>query len=408
MLNTNHYFFLVIVTLMMSVSLLATDIYLPALPEMTEYFNCSQTDIQRSFTVFLIGLAGCQLISGMLSDKFGRKRVVVIGFTVFTISSVLCAHSSNLAELNTCRLLQAIGGGVGSVVGRALVVDRFNRDGSVKIFSTIFPVIGLSAAVGPLIGGYLTYYWGWRSPFIFIASFGFLVLLMAISCLKDVKKNPVITLETETMDLLPINESKLGYLAIIRNLEFLGYALIICAGFCVFRCYTVESPFVFNSQGYGAEEIGHFYIVLSLSYLSGNLIARKLANSLKVSQLLAIGFSFFVSGGFCMVCASYLFSSSPYSVIIPMSLVTLGNGFLFPVGSASALTSVPSHLTGSASGLMGAMQFVFAALCINWVGEFSQGQALPMSIFIAGIILLGYCNYLFFVVYKTKPRVTAT
>lgn len=406
MRHKNHYFFLVVVTLMMSVNLLATDIYLPALPEMVTFFNCSHTDIQQSFTIFLLGLATCQLLAGMLSDHFGRKKVVVIGFIIFTLASFLCSFTSTLGELLICRLFQAVGGGVGSVVGRALIVDKFNRQESVKIFSTVFPIIGLSSAVAPLIGGYLTTFWGWRSNFFFIGGFGLVILSMALLCLKGNKfSKPHVSPEERIGNSLTARLQ--GYMSVIRNPEFLSFAFIICAGFSVFRSYTVESPFVFNNQGFGAEEIGHFYIALSLAYLIGNLTARKLSNSLNISQLLAIGFSFFVLGGLCMLTSSYLFSASPYSIIAPMAIITTGNGFLFPVASAGALTAVSSKYAGTASGLMGAMQFVFAALCINWIGDFSQGQALKMALFIGTIILLGLGNFILLVVYKPKTPVTA-
>jgi DHA1 family bicyclomycin/chloramphenicol resistance-like MFS transporter len=109
-----------------------------------------------------------------------------------------------------------------------------------------------------------------------------------------------------------------------------------------------------------------------------------------------------------MIVSSMLFSESPYAIIVPMSLITFGNGFLFPVGSAAALTAIPTVYAGTASGLMGAYQFVIAAVCINWVGEFSHGESIYLSIFIGAIILTGLCSYLFLVVYKPKTRLTVS
>jgi len=385
----NHYFFLSIVTLMMSVNLLATDIYLPSLPEMATHFGCSQAEIQVSFTIFLLGLAGCQLLAGRFSDYFGRRRVAMIGFSVFAIFSFLCTKATSLEQLNLFRLIQACGGGVGSVIGRALVIDRFNRQESVKAFSTIFPIVGLSAAVGPFLGGYLTHFWGWQSTFIFIAGFGGLILILTMVCLNNDAAVSIRTVEEKL--------ERRSYFKVIGNPEFWGYALMVGASFAVFRSYSVESPFVFSNQGYEAEEIGHFYISLSIAYLVGNLIAKKMINRFSLNKVLKIGVSILISGGCLMSFSTYLFQNNPYALIIPMSVVTLGNGFLFPVASAGALTAVSNAFAGTASGLMGATQFILAAACSYWIGKLCQGQAVALSLFVTAIIFLGLGSFLLLV-----------
>jgi DHA1 family bicyclomycin/chloramphenicol resistance-like MFS transporter len=422
MKSQNHYFFLLVVIMIGSVSLLATDIYLPALPEMATYFNCNQTQIQSSFTVFLLGLAGCQLATGMLTDKFGQKRVALVGFSLFTLASLGCAYATTLPEFIGFRFMQAIGGGVGSVIGRAVVVDRFKRHEAVKIFSTTLPIIGLSSAVAPLIGGYLTYYLGWRSTFFFMVVFGITLVIFAFLFLSNKKVMADKTLAAVDLNMdvaLDLNSDLINkqnkkharhkvqqYFGTLRNLEFLGYALIVCAGFCIFRSYTVESPFVFHKQGFEPEEMGHFYIALSVAYFSGNMVAKKLVNKQSLENVLRIGLGFSLLGGICMVTSALLYTQNPYGVIVPMSIITFGNGFLFPISTAGAMTSVPAQFSGTASGLMGCIQFVMAAVCINCVGRICQGELLPLSIFIGTIIFLGLCSYLILIATRSKATVT--
>lgn len=382
---------------MSSVSIFANDTYLPALPDMAVHFNSTQTEIQLSFTVFLLGLAGSQLIAGVLSDRFGRKKIVISGFVLFTVASVLCAYADTLDQFILFRILQAIGGGVGSVTSRALVVDRYGRQESVKIFSTVFPIVGSSSAIAPLIGGYLTYFFGWQSNLFMIASFGLIILLCVFLCLKNKEPNA----QTDQLSQTKMQ----GYWDVIGNLEFLGYALIIGVGFCVFRSYSVESPFVFNSQGYAAEEMGHFYIALAVAYIAGNLCAKKLINKLTVDSVLRVGFLFFILGGFCMVGSLLIFDNNPFAIIIPMAVITFGNGLLFPVASAAAMTSVRAEHYGTASGLLGAIQCVLAAFCSNWVGELCQGRAISLSLFIGTLIVIGFLSYLLLVVYRPKSDV---
>lgn len=419
----NHFLFLVVVILIGSVGLVGTDIYIPALPEMANYFNCNQSEIQTSFTVFLLGLAASQLTTGILADKFGQRRVAVLGFSLLILASIGCAFASSLSEFIAFRFMQAIGGGVGSVMSRAVVVNRFRRQEAIKTFSTTLPLIGLSSAIAPLIGGYLTYYFGWRSNFFFMIIFGITVLLLAIFCLnnenslvseaKDPQPDPhkdlhkglhsAAHLQSNTQTLSRLQ----GYKSILINIEFLSFAFLVCAGFCVFRSFTAESPFVFNNQGFGPEEIGHFYIALSLAYLAGNMTAKRLVNKFHLFRVLKVGICSSVLGGLLLILATWGFGESPMAVIIPMSVVTFGNGFLYPISTAGAMTSVPGKYSGAASGFMGAIQFVTAAACINWVGKVCQGEVIPMSLFIGAIILIGLMCYLF-LISRPEPRLTPT
>ena len=154
---------------------------------------------------------------------------------------------------------------------------------------------------------------------------------------------------------------------------------------------------MFDNQGYAADEMGSFYLALSMAYLVGNLMARRLISSFTLEKVMNIGFILLMVGGVCLVMSSLYFDGNPYSVILPMAIVTLGNGFIFPTGSAGAMLSVPTTFSGRASGLLGALQFTTAAMFINWIGGVCQGQAFSMAVFIGGIILLGLLCYRFLV-----------
>lgn len=406
MFKDNYYIFLLVIILMSGIGLFATDIYLPALPQMATYFNCSHSEIQTSFTVFLLGLAGCQLVAGMLSDWVGRKRILLLGLTLFIIASFLCTLAESLSQFIIFRLFQAMGGGVGSVISRIIISTRYDRQKAVKIFSTVFPIVGMSAAVAPLVGGYLTYFFRWQVTFYFMSCFGIITFLLVLFFLENDRK-----INKESQKIVSsdndIQSSRLrGYLSIIRNLEFLGYAFIIGAGFSVFRSYTVESPFVFDNQGFVVEEIGRFYISLSIAYIMGNLSAKLLVNKMSLDKVLRIGLSFFAFGGLCMIVSAITFIDTPYAIILPMGIITMGNGLLFPVSSAGAMTSVSATVSGLASGLMGALQFIMAAFCIHWVGIICQGQAIHMSLFIGTIILFGIGSYIVLLVYRSKAAIS--
>ncbi len=412
--------FLILVIMIGAVGMLATDIYLPALPEMSEYFHCTQSDIQGSFTVFLLGLAGCQLIYGGLCDYFGRKPVMIFGLMLFITASILCSVVESLSSFLFFRVLQAIGGGAGSVVSRAIITASYDRTQAVKVFTTTFPIIGLSAAIAPFFGGYLTYYFGWKSTFYFVAAYGVIALITVLIFFKDKEKKGKVAKE-EMIKGIVDKEHKIdsrfssqllnvlkGYKEVIMNADFLGYSLIVSAGFSAFRSFTAESPFVFNKHGYGPDEMGHFYIALSAAYLIGNLIAKKLVGNMNLERVLSIGFGFLCLGGIALYLGSHYVDFSPYMIILPMAMVTLGNGFLFPTGSAGALSSVPVNISGTASGLVGALQFVLAAICIHWIGGFCEGHAPYLSIFIGSIIFVGLCSFLILLLRRSRTELTLT
>lgn len=396
MLTENKTIFVTILILMSAAGLVASDICLPALPEMAIYFDCRQTDIQASVAIFLFALAGSQLAYGALSDRFGRKAILIFAFTLFTIASFLSAGATTLSQFLFFRGLQAIGAGAGSVLSRTIIVERFNKVDTIKMFTTIFPIVGLSPAIAPFVGGYLSYFWGWKASFYAMALFGIVVIFAVMMFLQD---KPALKRQrdTEQTKALGQEQAVYGYFHVLRNTTFLGYALILCISYSVFRCYTTESPFVFDRQGFVAQEIGYFYITLSAAYVLGNLGAKKLVTVWSVDRALSMGFLFFVLGGVSLAGSSYLFSESPLAIIIPMSIIALGNGFLFPIGSGAAMSSVPSHFSGGASGLLGSLQLSIAALSVYYIGMVSGGNAFSMALYLLGMISFGFFSFIWVV-----------
>lgn len=409
----HHYFFLSIMILMSAVGLFATDVYLPALPQMATHFNCTQSEIQTSFWVFLIGLGSCQFIFGFLGDKFDRKKIVLIGFILFTVASLLCVFAKSLPQFIFLRFLQAIGAGVGSVMSRAIVAANFNRFETVKIFSTTMPLVGVSASIAPFVGGYIADHIDWRGIFYFLAIYGFVTLTLVFFFLKESMHRGT-SGSANSEDESPriaVKEDKLkkttqfilqtrNYFKYLLNIEFLAYALVVCTGFCVFRSYSIQAPFIFTEMGYSSEDIGKVYLILSAAYFIGNMVAKKLVNIFHMETVLKMGFICMVTGGLSMLSSIFLFEGNPYTIIIPMMIIIFGNGFLFPIGSAAALTSVPANFSGRASGLLGTLQFLIGALCVSWVGELCSGEALSTAVFICSIISVGLAIYFLLMVYK--------
>ncbi len=390
MVDKNQFQFIFLVTLLSSISLFSTDIFLPALPQMAEFFQCSHAQIQMSFSISLIGIAACHLLTGLLADRFGRKKVLLFGMILFTTASILCALAQTIQQFVLFRLLQAIGGGSGSVISRTLIVDRYDRKEAVKIFSTIFPIASIGGAIAPFIGGYMTYFWTWQVTFIFIAIVG-VGILTSVIILENKE-----ALSPSSTPIEPLSSQLAGkkHLEVVTNLEFIAHVCIIAACFSAFRSYIVESPFVFTAQGFDVQEIGRFYMLPSVSYIIGNLLAKRLIQNQMPNQLLRTGMILFVFGAACLLVVTYIFPFSPYALIIAMSMLIFGNGLLFPTASAGAMTAVPKKHAGIASGFLGASGFIASALAISWVGDFCQGDAQKLAFFIAVPVVFGLISYL--------------
>lgn len=352
--------FLTILVLTSVMGLIASDIYLPAMPSMSTYFGASDLEIKKTLSFFLLGLSFSQLIYGPLTDKFGRKKVLIFGTILYTLASVMCSTADNIQALILFRFLQAVGACSGMVIARAIVADLYSKEEGAKVFTTIFPIIGVSPALAPVIGGFLTTHFGWRANFDFIAILGLVIVLLAIFCLKE-------TLPQEKRHTIGIETIAKNYASVLSNKLFLLYATLVCCAYGAYFAYLTNSSFLFSTFGYQAKNIGFFYITLSFGYISGNLLAKRMIKTIPIDKALWIGGSIFLLGGLLMLGFTVFDIKSIALIILSMSILTIGNGFLLPLGIISAM-STSSTKAGTASGTIGFLQLGSAALFSFLVG----------------------------------------
>lgn len=379
---------LVLLCMMCVIALLSSDIYLPAMPIIAHAFNTHISNVQYTLSIYLLGLSICQLIYGPLSDYWGRKKILTIGIAIFIIASVACTLSKTLPQLLIARFFQALGACSGMVMSRAIAGDLFGRVEAAKVFTAIFPVVGASSAIAPIIGGYLTDWSGWQACFLFLSFFGCVLFLGIILFLGETKKRIG---NSETLRTV-LKEIPL----IFTNYHFIGYTLIVSSAYAAYFVYLAESPFIFQRYGFAPHQIGFFYILLSLFYIVGNLTGRKLINYMSVNGAIIIGICLFLISSISLLCESFIGTSNPFWIIMAMSIQTSGNGFLFPLGTASTVTLFPQS-AGTASGLMGFLQLSTASLSVGLLGYTTHNQELPMAIFITCTALVCTLSFYFFI-----------
>lgn len=358
--------------------LVGSDVYLPTLPLIGHALSQPTESMQLTLGIYLLGISVGQLVMGILTDRYGRKPLLLLGMGLYALASLGCAGSSTLTMLLICRLFQALGASSGLVIGRAIIGDLFKPSEAGKIFATVFPFVGMSPAISPAIGGFIGHYFGWQANFIFIALFALSVLVLAFLTIPE---------SLSPADRKPLSLFKIvsTYPAILKDRQFLSYALAPCVAYIAFFAYIAQSPFLFYAQGFGEREIGLTYITLSLTYLLGGFYSRRLLKENSLDDVLNQGFTYFRIGALVFLIGG-LMQVPPVLMVLQISVLTFGNGFLIPLGTAGVVSSFPGRV-GYASGLLGFMQLGVAALTSTFIGMISLNQYDRLAMFIFAIVM---------------------
>ncbi len=376
----NSLLFLITLTLMSTAGLVGSDVYLPTLPEIGHLLMKDSHAMQFTLSIYLFGLSIGQLICGPLTDRYGRKKLLIGGMFLYLLASLACAFSTTYSQLLIARLAQALGACTGLVIGRAIVGDLYDARDAGKIFSTIFPFVGMSPAISPVIGGLIGYHFGWPATFVFVGLFALSVIVLSFYYIHE-------TLSFDKRIPLHLWNILKNYPAVFKNKKFILYVSAPCMAYIAYFAYIAQSPFIFHALGYGERAIGFFYITLSITYVAGNLLGKKLLHSFTLDKTLRIGYCFFVFGGFLLALTGIL--DWPLSMmVVSISLLTLGNGFLIPLGAAGVVSSC-SVAVGYASGLLGFLQLGVAAITTAYIAVLSNNEIYRLGLFIFIVTVVG-------------------
>ena len=369
---------------------LSTDMYLPALPQMARELGVNAGQIQLTLSLFLAGFAVAQLIYGPLSDRFGRKPVMLGGLLLFIISSIACALADSIITLTLARFLQALGGSAGPVLGRAIVRDIHGPKESGRVLSHIASAMALAPAVAPIAGGYMTAYWGWASIFWFLALFamsGFLLMMLKIA-----ESAPQQFRQPKSMGRMLAD-----YSILLKDRLFIGYTLSCTFVFSGIFSFLSGAPFVvIDYFGVNEKRFGLLFTLIVIGYMSGTLSGGHLSRRFGHRKLVGIGAMIsLLSGGLLF----YFGAGTPQHVMLiiaPMMVFMTGVGLVMPQAMAGALEHYP-HMAGSASGLFGFIQMSIAGLVGIVVGHGYDGTPFIMSMMIALSGLSGLLAYWLFI-----------
>lgn len=357
---------------------LSTDLYLPSLPHLTRDFGVTPADVQQTLSLFVIGFGGAQLVSGPLSDRFGRRPVLLGGLAVFVIASIACALAPTLATLVAARFLQALGCCTGIVVARAIVRDSYAPAEGARFIAKASSLLSAAPLLGPILGGYLQVSFGWRAAFLTLTVCGLILLFAVVLRLAETNTNPNPE-ATRPRRLLGI------YLHVARSPEFWAFTLPGALSYGAIFAFISGSSFVLiNVLGTGTEFYGYLFAIGVLGYLAGTILCRRLLGRIGLSSTLALGTAIGLCGGLLFVALAFTGYRHWLVVVVPQFLVMGAHGINFPCAQAGSVAPFPTQ-AGAAAGLFGAFSMAAALVVGIWVSRSHDGTLLPLALITGGV-----------------------
>ena len=365
-----------LITALVATGPLSTDMYLPALPAIRAAFAATTADVQLTLSVFLVGLALGQLALGPLSDRFGRRPVLIGGMALYFLASVACMVAPSVEALMAARLVQAVGVCAGGVVGRAVVRDIFGREEAARMLSHVATAIAVAPLVAPLVGGHLTVTLGWVSVFAAMAVIGAVLMVATGVTLPETNahRNP---------DALSPRHFLVNYKALLGDRTFRAYMLAVAFNFSGLFAFISGSSFVLiEVLGMAPDHFGFAFGFVVVGFMVGSHLGGRWVKRAGVDRLVAVGGRLAMGTGVLALGLNTFVTPSVFTVVVPMALYLVSMGFILPSGTAGAIAPYPKT-AGAASALVGFTQMLLAAGAGALVGATHDATPVPTMAVVA-------------------------
>jgi MFS transporter, DHA1 family, multidrug resistance protein len=368
-------------------------ICLPSMQEWPAIFGASQAEVQLTFSGYVAVFGGMQLVYGPVSDRIGRKPVLMTGLVLACIGSLLAAFASDLPTLIFARVVQGAGGSAGVVIGRALVQDLFAARDRTRVMALIGMTMGVMPPLATVVGGLLHARLGWQANFLVIAGLALILLLAAWRGFPDIKPQSARTREWR--------ELYRGYARLAHEPAYLLYVVVLAATTATFYTFLSGAPIVLASYGVPPERMGWYIMCPPLAYVFGNLLTTRLIRRMGDRSITLFGQIATVSGIALVLVLGFAGVHTPLALSLPLLILGLGHGMIVPATLAGTVGLVPA-LAGSAAAVAGLMQQWSGATGGFLVGLVPHHGPVNLALMMMGWALCGFAAQI--VLHRFFPR----
>jgi len=374
-----------VLVLASSVSIMSTDMYTPSLPHLPDFFGTSPEMVQLTVSLNIFAFGISQLIYGPLSDRFGRRPILLAGIAGFVISSAFCGAAQSIGQLIGARVFQGMLAAVEMVLALAIIRDLYDETGQVRALAIYGMALAVAPGLAPIAGGYIHVFLGWRVIFLITALIGFCVTLLIWRLLP----------ETVTPDKQALNLSHVlqDYLKLLTNSTFLNYTLMVGAGFGVIFAFATAGPFIlikyFNVP---THFFGFYQAAVVLSWFTGSVVTNQIADKIDSKIILQVGLVCAAIGALFLPVLVFTGLEGPLNMTLAISILGFGMGPVFAVAPLRAL-AVADTQTGTASAMVSTVEMVIGGLASAGVGVFHDGTTRPLAITILALLVIAGVAY---------------
>ena len=380
---------LLTLSLLAGTYILAQAIVVPSLSELQVQFETDYKTIQYTISGYLLGVAFVNFIAGPLSDRFGRRPIMLLFFSIFLISSLGCYISEGLYSFLFFRLCQS-SSAAGLVLSRAIIGDFSSKDETVKMLGLLSISMGIAPSLAPLAGGVISDFFGAKGIFLFLSLLGILLLILIVTDLK----------ETHFQRSKDIFAQIKSYPTLLASLDFWLPTITFALSFSIFGIFFIGGPYiavkVFNLS---PTTMGIYLAFPSLGYVLGNILISKIANRVSTKTLMTIGSFVLLLGPLSSLILSHFFFH-PLSFFLPILIMTFGSGIIWPASNAEIVKAIP-HLAGSASGLGSAIMTLMSSFAAFLTGFYIENLN-PIDFVCYFLISVGLLSFLSSLLTKSK------
>ena len=370
----------------MAVAPFTIDAYLPSMPVLATHFNAPIAVVQLSLSLYMVGFAGGQLFIGPWTDRVGRMVPIYVAISLYVAGSLLCSFAPSMELLNAARFFQGLGAGVGPVVVRAMVRDRFEREEAARLMSLMGVIFMIAPMIAPFIGGWILTLIGWQAIFLFLASYGAVCLISTYLVVSE-------TLPVERRSTAPLLSVLRDYQTLLTHRRFLGYSLASSSAFAGMFAFFSGSPFVYiDYYGIRPENYGYLFGVNVIVMMGLNIVNRRLIPIYGSERVLRWALNVNLFGGVCLLMlALFPFGGLP-ALVIAVAFFICPLSMIGANSMAGALDKFP-HMAGTASALSGAISYSIGILAGVAVGQLNGEGAFGMNAVMGGMALCSAFAY---------------